>query len=115
MPRFSRRLTLSLVTAIASITAVAMPAGATASAVSATIPVTQARAQQIGTDAYVYGISLMEFRRQQQTQTSVTVPNALSDAPLNQLGNAPATSPTPPTRCSCSPTTTRSTRWVTST
>ncbi|HZU39568.1 MAG TPA: DUF1254 domain-containing protein [Solirubrobacteraceae bacterium] len=49
---------------------------------------TQAQAEQIGLDAYVYGIPLMEFVRQARTQTSVTVPNALSDAPLNQLGNA---------------------------
>jgi hypothetical protein len=88
MSSFTRRLTLFLASAIAVITAVAMPAGATASAPSPTTPITQARAQQIGTDAYVYGISLMEFQRQQQTQTSVTVPNSLSDAPLNQLGNA---------------------------
>ena len=41
-----------------------------------------------GLDAYVYGIPLMEFLRQQREQTSVTVPNSVSDAPLNQLGNA---------------------------
>lgn len=51
-------------------------------------PLTQADAQRIGTDAYVYGIPLMEFTRQARTQTSVTVPNQLSDAPINQLGNA---------------------------
>ncbi len=49
---------------------------------------TQARAEQVGLDAYVYGIALMEFVRQARTQTSVTVPNALSDAPVNQLGSA---------------------------
>jgi hypothetical protein len=44
-------------------------------------------ADQVGTDAYVYGIPLMEFERQAQQQTSVTVPNSLSDAPVNQLGS----------------------------
>lgn len=51
-------------------------------------PLTTAQAQHIGLDAYVYGIPLMEFVRQMRTQTSVTVPNDLSDAPVNQLGNA---------------------------
>jgi hypothetical protein len=50
-------------------------------------PLTEAQAQQIGADAYVYGIPLLEFQRQRATQTSVTVPNNLSDAPINQLGN----------------------------
>jgi hypothetical protein len=47
----------------------------------------EAQAEQIGLDAYTYGIPLMEFVRQARTQTSVTVPNDLSDAPLNQFGN----------------------------
>jgi hypothetical protein len=51
-------------------------------------PVCTQDAEQAGTDAYVYGIPLMEFVRQAQQQTSVTVPNSLSDAPLNQLGSA---------------------------
>jgi hypothetical protein len=59
-----------------------------ASRPDASAAVDQANAQRIGTDAYVYGISLMEFVRQASTQTSVTVPNSLSDAPLNQLGSA---------------------------
>ena len=54
---------------------------------SSPAPVTEAQAQEVGTDAYVYGIPLLEFLRQQKTQTSVTVPNDLSDAPVNQLGN----------------------------
>ena len=44
-------------------------------------------AEQVGTSAYEYGIPLMEFERQAQAQTSVTVPNDLSDAPVNQLGS----------------------------
>jgi hypothetical protein len=48
----------------------------------------QANAAQIGLDAYDYGIPLMEFLRQAREQTSVTVPNSLSDAPVNQLGSA---------------------------
>jgi hypothetical protein len=47
-----------------------------------------ATAQKIGLDGYAYGIALMEFVRQAKQQTSVTVPNSLSDAPLNQLGSA---------------------------
>jgi hypothetical protein len=43
---------------------------------------------QTATNAYLYGIPLMEFVRQARQQTSVTVPNAQSDAPLNQLGSA---------------------------
>jgi hypothetical protein len=50
--------------------------------------VCEADAEQAGTDAFVYGIPLMEFLRQRQQQTSVNVPNALSDAPVNQFGNA---------------------------
>src|ERR1700683_3199420 len=67
---------------VAAAGAVAIPAQAAAA------PMTEAQAQQIGTDAYVYGIPLMEFNRQAEHQTSVTVPDSLSDAPLNQLGNA---------------------------
>jgi hypothetical protein len=61
---------------------------ATAAARNVPTGLTQAEAEQLGTDAYEYGIPLMEFVRQQHQQTSVTVPNALSDAPLNQLGSA---------------------------
>ncbi len=49
---------------------------------------TQAAAQQLGTRGYEYGIALMEFVRQARQQTSVTVPNSRSDAPINQLGSA---------------------------
>jgi hypothetical protein len=59
-----------------------------APAAHAAAPLTEAQADQIGTDAYVYGIPLMEFNRQAAEQTRVTVPNDLSDAPVNQLGNA---------------------------
>ena len=69
------------------IAAIALPASSAAAAATPA-PLTAAQAQQVGTDAYVYGISLMEFQRQAQQQTSVTVPNDLSDAPTNQLGNA---------------------------
>jgi hypothetical protein len=66
--------------------AIAVPVGATSGA-SAAPALTQARAQQVGTNAYVYGISLMEFLRQQQQNASVTVPDHRADAPINQLGN----------------------------
>jgi len=49
---------------------------------------TEAAAEQLGNQAYQYGIPLMEFVRQARQQTSVTVPNSLSDAPVNQLGSA---------------------------
>jgi hypothetical protein len=45
-------------------------------------------ADEAGTDAYIYGIAPMEFVRQAREQTSVTVPNSLSDAPINQFGSA---------------------------
>jgi hypothetical protein len=48
----------------------------------------EAAAEQAGTDGYVYGIAPMEFWRQAAQQTSVTVPNSLSDAPVNQFGSA---------------------------
>ena len=70
---------LGVIVAIALGTGSAMAAGPA--------QLTEAQAQQIGTDAYVYGIPLLEFLRQRATQTSVTVPNNLSDAPINQLGN----------------------------
>ena len=76
-----------LITCLAgSIAAIAVPfVGSAAAATPA--PLTEAQAQQIGTDAYTYGMSLMEYLRQQQQNTSVTVPNKLGDAPINQLGS----------------------------
>jgi hypothetical protein len=71
---------------LGSIAAIAVPF--VGSAVAAThAPLTEAQAQQIDTDAYVYGIAPLEFLRQQQTNTSVTVPNDLADAPTNQLAS----------------------------
>ena len=48
----------------------------------------QAQTQALAYQAYEYGIPLMEFLRQARQQTSVTVANAHSDAPINQLGSA---------------------------
>jgi hypothetical protein len=48
---------------------------------------TEAQASAVGTDAYVYGVALMEFLRLQREHTSVTVPNAFGDSPFNQLSN----------------------------
>jgi hypothetical protein len=81
----SRRIRRLITCMLGVIAAIAVPVG---SAAAATPALTEAQAQKIGTDGYVYGIALLEFERQQQTQTSVTVPNTLSDAPINQLGNA---------------------------
>ncbi|MGZ4174428.1 MAG: DUF1254 domain-containing protein, partial [Solirubrobacteraceae bacterium] len=59
-----------------------LPAGAGAATPS------PAEAATAAHDAYVYGFPLMEFVRQRRQQTSVTVPNSQSDAPLNQFGSA---------------------------
>lgn len=73
----------------ASAAASAAAAGAGASAPAASGPaLAEATAEQVGLDAYVYAIPLMEFMRQAERQTSVTIPDSLSDAPLNQLGSA---------------------------
>ena len=58
-----------------------------ASAFGAPAPLSQAQAQTVGTDAYVYGIDLLEFVHQTQLDTSVTVPNDFGNAPVNQVGN----------------------------
>lgn len=50
--------------------------------------ITEAQAKQVGTDAYDYGFPLMEFLRVARQNTSVTVPDAFADAPINELGNA---------------------------
>lgn len=71
----------AMATAFLAMLAAAGPAAAQST------PLTAAQAQQLGSEAYVYGVPLLAYQRQQHTQTSVTVPNALSDAPLNQLGN----------------------------
>jgi hypothetical protein len=82
--RCSRRLLACLTcAAVASTTVVSLGSAAAASPAS----LSESQTQKIGSDAYVYGTSLMEFLRQRATQTSVTVPNALSDAPVNQFGN----------------------------
>jgi hypothetical protein len=85
-PSTNRTRRLATLLAAAAATTACIGAAVAAPAIAA--PITEAQAQQIGTDAYVYGIPLMEFNRQAAHQTSVTVPDTLSDAPLNQLGNA---------------------------
>jgi hypothetical protein len=85
--RFSPRQFISLIGTAIAVTLSAGFAAGPASAGS-TPSAAQIQAQRVGTDAYVYGISLMEFVRQARQQTSVTVPNSFSDAPLNQFGNA---------------------------
>src|ERR1700733_10518588 len=82
MPRRTRPLLAALLGAgvLLALTAGGASAGG--------LPVlSKPQAQQIGTDAYVYGTPLIRFLRQRKTQTSVTVPNGLSDAPINQIGN----------------------------
>jgi hypothetical protein len=44
-------------------------------------------AEQVGNAAFLYGIAPLEFVREAATQTSVNVPNALADEPVNQFGS----------------------------
>src|SRR5664279_2232987 len=78
-------------TTVALVAAVLM-SGATTRPAAAALPQpggpNQAQTQALAYQAYEYGIPLMEFLRQARQQTSVTAPNAHSDAPLNQLGSA---------------------------
>ena len=63
--------------------------GAGAAPVGGTVPgPPQISPQQAALDAYAYGIPLMEFNRVAAAQTSVTMPDAIGDAPLNQFGHA---------------------------
>jgi hypothetical protein len=79
----TRTSTLSILAAALAVLAIAVvPAGA---AGAAPTPAQAARAAQA---AYLYGIPLMEFLRTAREQTSVTVPNTHSDAPVNQFGSA---------------------------
>jgi hypothetical protein len=74
---------------IGSLAAAALVALPAASAGAATRPatLTEAQAQKVGTDAYVYGIDLLEFVHQTELDTSVTVPNQYGNAPVNEVGN----------------------------
>lgn len=72
---------------IGSVAAVALLALPVASASAAPAALTEAQAQKVGTDAYVYGIDLLEFVHQTKLDTSVTVPNDFGNAPVNQVGN----------------------------
>ena len=77
--------------AAATLIAAALLSGPAANAPAATAltpTLTPAAAGDLAYRAYEYGIPLMEFLRQARQQTSVTVPNAQSDAPLNRLGSA---------------------------
>jgi hypothetical protein len=51
------------------------------------VPPSERQAEKVGTDAYVYGIALMEFLRLEREQTSVTAPTPFGFAPVNQLSN----------------------------
>jgi hypothetical protein len=66
---------------------VAMLAPSLDSAAATPAQLTQAQAQNVGTDAYVYGVDLLEFMRAWKLDTSVTVPNDYANAPVNQVGN----------------------------
>ncbi|HEY2437259.1 MAG TPA: DUF1254 domain-containing protein [Solirubrobacteraceae bacterium] len=83
-----RRISFTRVGGISAVVALAVLVLTASSPAAAGAPLTQQQAEAIGLDAYDYGIPLMEFLRQAREQTSVTVPNAVADAPINQLGNA---------------------------
>ena len=72
---------------IASLTGAVLALVLPLSSAAAAAPLSQAQAQQVGTDAYVYGIDPLEFDHQTQLDTSVTVPNQYGNAPINQVGN----------------------------
>jgi hypothetical protein len=74
----------AIVAAIASTVA----AGATPASAVTPRGVPEATADQLGVQAYKYGIPLLESELQAARQTSVTVPDTLSDAPVNELGSA---------------------------
>jgi hypothetical protein len=82
-----QRISLTRLGGISAVALAALVLTASSPAATST-PLTQQQAEAIGLDAYDYGIPLMEFLRQAREQTSVTVPDALSDAPVDQLGNA---------------------------
>ena len=76
----SRRSALALIIVLA---AWAAPAGAHAQ-------VTPAQAEQLGHEAYRYGIPLLEFLRIRREMTSVKAPDGQGNAPINALANARA-------------------------
>ncbi len=83
--RFSRSSILAGLATVAAM-AVALVSGAPSGAAGSS-DATEAQAYAAGTDAFVYGVALMEFVRLQREHTSVTVPNAYGDSPFNQLSN----------------------------
>jgi hypothetical protein len=87
--RSPRAIAATLCAALVYALAAAVAPGPAAASPPAVAPgLTQAAAEQLGIRAYEYGIPLMEFLSQARRQTSVTVPDRTSDAPVNQLGNA---------------------------
>ncbi len=65
---------------------VALPVGMAAGQAST---LTEAQAEQVGLQAYVYGLPLLDFVALSETQTSVTVPTG-GIAPVNQLATSSA-------------------------
>jgi hypothetical protein len=66
-----------------ALTALGVPAGAHAQ-------VTPVQAEQLGHEAYRYGIPLLEFLRIRREMTSVKAPDGQGNAPVNALANARA-------------------------
>jgi hypothetical protein len=77
---FARAALLAVLAALLSATATA-PAGAA---------LTRERAVAIGSEAYEYGLPLLEFLRVRREMTSVRAPDGRTDAPINVFGNARA-------------------------
>ncbi len=78
----SARLTAAVLIA----TALGLCLRAIPPAAAASVSVSQAAA--LGRQAYLYGFPLLSFERVTQTQTSVSCPDALGDAPLNSFSTA---------------------------
>jgi DNA sulfur modification protein DndE len=66
------------------------PAPATAAGARGTASAAQERrsARALGVQAYIYGVPLVDWAQRRRSETSVTVPNGETAAPINQLAKA---------------------------
>jgi hypothetical protein len=78
-PRAILATTLAVLAAVAALAATAN-AGTTSP--------TAGEAEQLGRDAYRYGLPLMEFMRVRREQTSVACPDGRGNSPVNSFSNA---------------------------
>jgi len=80
------RATAAAVTGLFAALAVAACWGATASA--GTPAITPQQAEELGAEAYRYGLPLLEFMRVRKEQTSVACPDGQGSSPVNSFSNA---------------------------